>query len=670
MVVGTRAIHSDDGLHNGRLRDGLASKLRKVVHAVPTTAITAPSSLSPRAQPSIAQATAVLFFAFMILLLREKTMPAERPASLPSPVSSQPFLTHVVVTVYSYDRPTDLYRLLTDISDRSSSGLRVAVHVLDDNSLSCQAPSGPASSNFFEAFQPDFPLPITQLIPSHLSESDPLAACTSRRRFRHVEALIRRNEALGWKLFVSHYRHGRRRYWHLVHMSHALLRSYSMSSPDSVLSSHVVPYFLFLPDDVRLASDFFERATRAWDSVEDDRKLTLMLHIEASREHAAVWTDLQPIHVTDDLIRIGWVESGNFIARSEFLDFFNWSFPRVPIQRWVDNPPISSGVGAHMSEVMHSAGRTMYRTHTSLLAHVGVTLSKMNAAFRDVGKPAHRTLYFVDGDDVYEQLLLQAATVTASIASVWYREAALHASVDSLAPQVDHINVYLNGYDVVPAYLRVPYVTALLSSDSPLGDIGDVGKFYWADQLRTEFHVTADDDIVYPDDYVQVMIGYLTKSFLAPAIVGLHGIIIEQDLLLPANGRRGKGYYGSRRVFMGVEDVLESHNVHILGTGTVVYRVSDLNPLDVPGVFQSANMADIWLGIRAQELSLPMVVMPHVGNWITTVDGTFGDSIYTQATKGVHRKGDRSQTAATISIAPWKLNPPKVLASVAQISMS
>jgi hypothetical protein len=594
---------------------------------------------------------AVLHF---FLLQRRKPVQLLRP--------STSLLPHVFVTVYSYDRPADLHRLLSDIADRAASaaaanGIRVAVHVLDDNSLGCLPPPGPSSSNFFDAFRPDDPLPLTQLIPQ-LGGRDAVVACSARRRFRFVESLIQLHEESGWKLFVSHYRHGRRRYWHLIHMSHSLLRPYTagMKSEGSLGST---PYLIFLPDDVRLASGFFELTIALWGAVLDKRKLTLMLHIESSREHVAVWTDLRPERVSQDLVRIGWVESGNFMAGPDFVRFFNWSFPRVPIERWVDNPPISSGVGAYMSEAIHEAGYRMYRTSSSLVAHVGVTLSKMNGEFRDMHKPAHRTLYFADGEDAYEEVLLQAPTVTASIASVWHREVALYAAIDSLAPQVDHINVYLNGYDVVPTFLDVPYVTALLSSKSPRGDIGDVGKFFWANELKTAFHLTADDDIVYPRNFVDVMAGHLGRYFDSGAVVGLHGIVIEHDKLIPSNGRQSMGYYRSRKVFMGVgEDVEEFQNVHILGTGTVVYRVSDFEPFDIARVFRSANMADVWFGILAQQLGLSMMVVPHAKDWIMSLEGTYNYSIYSQATRKRSRSGDSAQTRAAISAAPWKLHPP------------
>jgi hypothetical protein len=571
--------------------------------------------------------------------------PVQAPAAPPA--------VDILVTVYSYDRPADLRRLLEDVSVRSAeTDLHVAVHIIDDNSLG-YVPPQPPSSNFFDdrdEVDSEVLLPVTELA-GHGAEAS-AGGFSARSRFRHVEAYVAARELQGWRMFVSHYQHGRRRYWHLIRIAHRLAWRHAQPAR----------YFIFLPDDVRLASRFLDRAVAAWDGVVDARKLTLMLHIEETREHAAVWTDVLPEDAGDDLVRIGWVESGNFIAGPELLAFLNWSFPRVPIQRWVDNPPISSGVGATLSELIHAADHRMYRTRSSLVAHVGVSLSKMNAAFRDSSKPSHLTLYFADGDAAYSRLLDEAATIVASIASTWNREAALHAVVASIAPQVDHVYIYLNGYETVPSFLRAPYITSMLSSDSPRGDIGDVGKFYWANDLKSTFHLTADDDIVYPENYVSQMLDFMSL-YKPPVAIGVHGINIKHDQLLPPNGRRrGNGYYGSREVFMAIETVPDTHNVHILGTGSTLYRVADLGTVDLDKMFPTPNMADIWFGIRAQQLELPLVTIPHDAGWLREVPGTFQDSIYTRSTtKGTRRRkreGDKAQTEAAIAAAPWKHFPP------------
>lgn len=555
-----------------------------------------------------------------------------------TPSSARLFDFHV--TIYAYDRPRHLLNLLHDIHREAKlANVNLDVHVIDDNSYGCQFE--PVNHNLFKA---DSTLD-SQLDPSQVLVQVPLPAslpCTASHRFVFVERFIYAN---GWKLFVSKYRHSRRRLWHLVRHAHALLRPINAR------------FYLFLPDDDRLSKNFFLNVRKHWHAISDPKKLTLMLHVEESRENVPVWTDLRPRSVGNNLSRIGWVESGNFVATAEFLRFFNWSFPYIPIKRWIDNPAISSGVGATMSLLIHNAHHHMYRTHHSLVAHIGVTLSKMNAQFRTPNVPSLLSKRYLDGDDVYHELLTSAATITASLASHWVREASLHSAVYSLAPQVDRLNVYLNDYDGTPAFLFAPYIVVVRSDDPhSLGDIGDIGKFYWCNNLTTEFHVTVDDDIIYPPNYIDQLLAF-RRSMHPPVVVGVHGIRLKHDSLHPSNGARGAGYYASREVWMATESVTSPVAVHIIGTGTMMYKVSEIGPIVLAETFPKPNMADIWFGILAQKIQIPMVVMPHSAGWLVEVPGTFEDSIYKKSTK--RRHSDRSQTQAVLGVSQWQVFVPK-----------
>ncbi len=532
----------------------------------------------------------------------------------------------VIVTVYTYDRPRQLHALLLDIArEADASGLRVHVNIIDDASLLCSNPHPPTAINHFDTPTAN----ITTLL--HEVTETSSTTCLSRNRYAKITSLA---QSRNWRVYSSYVRHGRRRYWHLIRAAHQLLRDTNSQ------------YYIFLPDDDRLCHNFFTLAIESWERLRDARKTTLMFHIESTREHVPVWTDIRPRRVGDGMWRIGWVESGNFIATSKLLELFNYSFPRVPPQRWIDNPPISSGVGALFSETIHSHGLRMYRTSESLVAHVGVSTSKMNAQFRQHGTRALETLHFADGDAEYERHVEQAQAVHGSMASIWTRESSMLFAVDSLASQVDYLHVYLNGYDHIPATLAaLPWVTIVQGAE----DIGDIGKFYFHQQLDATWHATVDDDIVYPPDYIERLLEF-HRSFHSPVIVGVHGIRIIEGKL------RNHGYYASRRVFMGVEHMPRQKVVHILGTGTVLYRVSDLGKFALRDVFKTPNMADIWLGGLAQQRKIPMLVMPHNASWLREVDGTFDDSIYVRSTKS--RAADQAQTTAALSFAPWQLHYP------------
>jgi len=68
--------------------------------------------------------------------------------------------------------------------------------------------------------------------------------------------------------------------------------------------------------------------------------------------------------------------------------------------------------------------------------------------------------------------------VMVSIATHSERKDTLNLVIDSLLPQVDRLNVYLNGYDHIPDILKHPKVLAVLSQQK-VGDLADNGKFFF-----------------------------------------------------------------------------------------------------------------------------------------------------------------------------------------------
>lgn len=582
-----------------------------------------------------AQLLLILYLFFNPRSTSSPTISTVQHHSPPLPPNAPVTSANLHVTIYAYDRPRQLLDLLLDLDREANvASLNISVTVIDDNSYACVF--SPIDANIFSTEDAHDPTSVLVRVPLDAPHALP---CTARYRFRDVEQVLQQH---GWSMYVTRYRHARRRYWHLVAAAHGLLKNVQTK------------YYLFLPDDDRLSKGFFKSIIARWEGIRDSRKMTMLLHVEETREKVPVWTTFKPRDHNEQVMRVGFVESGNFICEREFLAFMNWSFPVVPVQRWINNPNISSGVGSTISELLHASGKRMFRTKESFVAHIGVTLSKMNAQFRDKHKKALLTKYFSDGEEVYEMLLEEASTVTASMASQWTRATALHSAVQSLAHQVDHLNVYLNGYDSVPAFLNAPYITAIRSQEQgEKGDIGDVGKFFWSNDIETEFHFTVDDDIIYPPDYVTEMLKFW-RRFQAPIIVGVHGIRIKQQSLTPTGGRKSRGYYGSREVWMAIEKVRKPVNVHIIGTGTMLYRPIDIGRLDITNTFQYPNMADIWFGLLTQRLKIPMMVIPHDEGWIQEVPGTMDDSIYMRSTR--KRRADRLQTQAAQSIETWNLH--------------
>jgi len=219
--------------------------------------------------------------------------------------------------------------------------------------------------------------------------------------------------------------------------------------------------------------------------------------------------------------------------------------------------------------------------------------------------------------------------VTASMATHPPRKGSVVLAAKSLLPQVDRLNIYLNNYSSVPRALRHPKINAVLSKNGR-GDLGDAGKFFWADQVEG-YHLTVDDDILYPSDYVSRQVQAVEK-YRRRALVGVHARIWRGGF---------KDYYRPKRVIGWTQPSKEDVFVHTLGTGTLCYHTSTLK-ID-PTLFRYPNMADIWLTVLAKKLGVPMVSLSRKSGWMTMVPGSQEVSIFSNTcpqgdTRAKHRE--------------------------------
>lgn len=191
------------------------------------------------------------------------------------------------------------------------------------------------------------------------------------------------------------------------------------------------------------------------------------------------------------------------------------------------------------------------------------------------------------------------------LAAIPSREAALALMVDSVIGQLDHLYVYLNGFDHVPHFLKNEKITVFRSQDS--GDLGDVGKFFGAQFAKSGIYFTLDDDIIYPPDYRSRMVACL-RQFDYKAAIGVHGAFYSWN---PAS-------FFDRQVIHYRAENKEIRPVSILGTGTVCFSLDHFNvELDW---FRSANMADIWFGGQLKRRGFPALCIDRGVGWLQDAD--------------------------------------------------
>lgn len=434
----------------------------------------------------------------------------------------------------------------------------------------------------------------------------------SKKNYARALSVIARNQ---WRFISYPKNHGKKRFWELTHDEFQYLKQLKRFD-----------YYWMIQDDMAICRDFFNRTIKLWESVQDPAKISLLLLRDARGSNGkSLWTN-QRIKRYQDVSRVQFIDCPAFLCRQGFFDALNWTIHPVPKSRWKNDPALSSGVGAQMSKRLVNKGYSLYRSNKSYVLH-----SVGNSHLNPESRKDHPLIgdYYVDGH------------VTASLASIPERKLLLKPVINSLLPQCHRINVFLNGYADVPKFLEDSKIHIARSKD--YGNLGDAGKFFWADRI-TGYHFTCDDDILYPPDYIKTMLNKL-KMFQHKVVVGCHGA------RLPG---RISSYYGSRKVYHFCHALGRNKAMHVLGTGTVGYHADTINVSSKD--FKHPNMADIWFAKLGQEQEIPFIAIKRSAGWLRSISPK-GQSIHAHSRKKQHsgRNTGEMQTKIVKEIAPWRL---------------
>ncbi|WP_455887289.1 glycosyltransferase family A protein [Pseudomonas rustica] len=235
-------------------------------------------------------------------------------------------------------------------------------------------------------------------------------------------------------------------------------------------------------------------------------------------------------------------------------------------------------------------------------------------------------------------LLDRSQPVVVSLCSIPERAELLRQVLASLAPQVDALHIYLDRYDSVPDFVRNchPQVTVYLSKDHP--GLRDNGKFLAFSALEEDcYYFTADDDIVYPPDYVASMVRRI-EDYERQAVIGVHGVLLPEQ---------AEGYFTSfRKVHMFKKELERDALVNNLGTGTVAFHSSLLRGLDLTH-FSTPGMADLHLSVFCKQRDIPMIALARPEDWLQELPSP-NTSLYNE-----FRQADDQQSALIRAHKPW-----------------
>jgi hypothetical protein len=201
-----------------------------------------------------------------------------------------------------------------------------------------------------------------------------------------------------------------------------------------------------------------------------------------------------------------------------------------------------------------------------------------------------------------------------NIASIPERASFLQKTIDSILKmdlKADVINVYLNGYKKVPAWIKGDNIKVHRSQKT--GDWGASGKFYSV-QDAEGYYLTFDDDIVYPKDYAGYIVDMIER-YKRKAVIGFHARVYNKFPL--------QSYHSDCKVLHFSEGLERNMFVHVLGTGTMGFHTDTIRP-----VFENKNLTDPEFSKMCIEKGIGQVSLCRAKGYIQEQSGSQGKALW------------------------------------------
>lgn len=157
-------------------------------------------------------------------------------------------------------------------------------------------------------------------------------------------------------------------------------------------------------------------------------------------------------------------------------------------------------------------------------------------------------------------------------------------------------------------------------------NLTDNGKFYFL-QLYKEpiYYFSCDDDIIYPDTYIEDMVQAIEKH---RTIVTHHGRILK--------GKNISYYHGHDGFHCKKENTKERF-IDVAGTGVTGFKTDYFNPVDI---WKSENkkMSDLVFSLEAARQGKKITLLSHESGYINAFYIPPSGTIYGQLSKGNQEK--------------------------------
>ena len=203
--------------------------------------------------------------------------------------------------------------------------------------------------------------------------------------------------------------------------------------------------------------------------------------------------------------------------------------------------------------------------------------------------------------------------IVGGMATMPSRENSLIEALPNILKNVDILYLYLDKYEYVPKFLyKFPKIKIIENLN-----MGVTGKF-----LGVQMHHKSciffgfDDDIIYPNNYVEYLISALSKENFK-AIVGVHGLNIKKPF---------SSFVKDIFSYHFEEKLDESKYVDILGCGTIAFH-SDFFTPNINS-WSNKNMDDLQIMRECIEHNFRRICISRPKNFLKGIAKSQPDSIW------------------------------------------
>lgn len=169
---------------------------------------------------------------------------------------------------------------------------------------------------------------------------------------------------------------------------------------------------------------------------------------------------------------------------------------------------------------------------------------------------------------------------------------------------IDLIRVYLNNYKSIPDDLpkseRIYYHIGEI-------DLKDSGKFFWSTEKRNEYYFTADDDLIYTEEYFCNHIKTL-RRYNNKIIVTSHAKVLRE---------KPQAFNDCTLSIRCLNEWDSDTWVNQPGTGVMAFSLTDIQ---IPQIFKYHGMADMWIAWLSQKNNIPLLCRKHNANELKYID--------------------------------------------------